>query len=552
MVSDLPFPPQRKPKKRDQVCCILLSKESIIDFKGYECISSSSLRSSDICLFVSKPQKQSCSKMAEAIRPEIWKPPRLVAGTGDIYQTSISKSHEREENSLNGKIGNQLDYRKVVSKTNKLGSNVFRSIEWTADGTSLVAITEDNFIRTFIAPPDLLTSSAPHHLLPYSITPTPTTPFTTSLYPFFTLSDPSTTQLLTSTHSQPIHLRNLLYPHITASYPLIHLTTEKYLTPHSLLWTTTGTHFLAGTDSQIHLFDVTRYNSGPLETFTTGKKRKSNKSNPKTRVPTFFSSSTIQSSSDLDNANTRSIISALSLHQQTNTLAAGTFSRRVLLYSSPYQDGVLTNVINLNSTKTHSRFKNFPGSIRGNGITNISFTENGNHLVVAERRSNVVFIYDLRYPAEVWSVLVGRNAGTNQKLGVSYCSSYGTGDKRVSGVVVAGGIDGIVRIWNPFEGCKGEEEEEEYLKPKEKFVAARDPVTAVAVHPCGEVLATSSGQRKSVNLQDETESEFDSGSEDEKEDEEGGEKREAEEEVGGSVKLSDDGVWDNGVRVWAL
>ncbi|KAF3291420.1 hypothetical protein TWF970_000633 [Orbilia oligospora] len=89
--------------------------------------------------------------MAEAIRPEIWKPPRLVAGTGDIYQTGISESHEREGNALNGKIGNQLDYRKVVGKTNKLGSNVFRSIEWTTDGTSLVAITEDNFIRTFIA-----------------------------------------------------------------------------------------------------------------------------------------------------------------------------------------------------------------------------------------------------------------------------------------------------------------------------------------------------------------------------------------------------------------
>lgn len=89
--------------------------------------------------------------MSETAPPEIWKPPRLVAGTGDIYQTSISKSHEREENALNGKFGNQLDYRSVVSKTDKAGSNVFRSVEWTADGTSLVAVTEDNFIRTFIA-----------------------------------------------------------------------------------------------------------------------------------------------------------------------------------------------------------------------------------------------------------------------------------------------------------------------------------------------------------------------------------------------------------------
>ncbi|KAK6356144.1 hypothetical protein TWF718_000516 [Orbilia javanica] len=507
--------------------------------------------------------------MAETIRTEVWKPPRLVAGTGDIYQTGICQSHEREENALKGAFGNQLDYRKVVGKTNKATSNVFRSVEWTADGTSLIAVTEDNFIRTFIAPPDLLTSYNPHILLPYSITPTPTTPFTTALYPFFTLSDPSTTQLLTSIHSQPIHLRNLLYPHITASYPLIHPTTEKYLTPHSLLWTSTATHFLAGTDSQIHLFDVSRYNSGPLETFTTGKKRKPGKN--KKGISNFFSSSTLQSAST-DDANTRSIISALSIHHQHNFLAAGTFSRRILLYSSPYQDGVLTNVINLNSNKTHPQFRNFPGNIKGNGITDISFTDNGNHLIVAERRSNVVYIYDLRYPGEVWSVLMGRRADTNQKLGVAYCSSYGAGENRMENVVVAGGTDGVVRVWTPFEGSIVEEEEGGHLKPVEKFVAARDPVTAVAVHPYGGVLATSSGQRKNINLREETDSESEEEEQSSKEGEEQNKeiteavkkKRtsgvESELNTGGSEpgvgfnadKIADDGVWDNGVRVWAL
>lgn len=135
-------------------------------------------------------------------------------------------------------------------------------------------------------------------------------------------------------------------------------------------------------------------------------------------------------------------------------------------------------------------------------------------------------------------------------------------------VVVAGGTDGVVRVWTPFESYK--EEEEGYLTPNRKFVAARDPVTAVAVHPCGEVLATGSGQRKAVNLQEETESE----SESEEEEEEEEEKKEAVEErkrswasgvesefdagdpeedmVGAAAKLTGDGVWDNGVRVWVL
>ncbi|KAK6531095.1 hypothetical protein TWF281_007920 [Arthrobotrys megalospora] len=491
--------------------------------------------------------------MDEATPSEPWKPPRLVAGTGNIYQTGIATSHEREEKALGGSIGNKLDYRKVVTKTDKAGSNVFRSVEWTADGTSLVAVTEDNCIRTFIAPPDLLTSPSPHFLLPYSITPTPTTPFCTSLYPFFTLSDPSTTQILTSLHSQPIHLRNLLYPHITASYPLIHPTTEKYLTPYSLLWNTTGTHFLAGTDSQIHLFDVSRYNSGPLETFSTGKKRKPQKSRV---IPNTFSSSTIQSSTSSDDTNTRSIISSLTLHHGNNVLAAGTYSRRVLIYSSPYQDGSLTNVINLNAMKKVSR--NFPGNRRGNGVTSLGFMgEDGNFLVVAERMSNVVFLYDLRYPVDAYAVLVGRRADTNQKLGVGYCASYGSGEGRLRDVVVAGGTDGVVRVWAPFESST--EGEEGYLKPKEKFVAARDPVTAVAVHPYGEVIATSSGQRKEVKVEEEA------GSDESEEEEVEVRKRSwasdveselnaggSDEEVGDVSGLAGDGVWDNGVRVWAL
>ncbi|KAK6499885.1 hypothetical protein TWF481_010242 [Arthrobotrys musiformis] len=468
--------------------------------------------------------------------PEIWKPPRLVAGTGNIYQTGISKSHEREENALNGVIGNQLPYRNVVSRTEKEGSNVFRSVEWTADGTSLVAVTEDNCIRTFIAPPDLL-STPHHHLLPYSITPTPTTPFTTSLYPFFSLQDASTTQLLTSLHSQPIHLRNLLYPHITSSYPLIHPTTEKYLTPNSLLWTLPATHFLAGTDSQIHLFDISRYNSPPLETFTTGKKRKPQ------RTPTF-SSSTLQSAGD---TNTRSIISSLALHQN-NILAAGTYSRRVLLYSSPYQDGVLTNVINLNTS-----LKNFPKNGRGNGVSDICFAEN--HVVVAERRSNVIYTYDLRFPSNPYKILVGRDAGTNQKLSVKYSSSYGSGRNILYNVIIAGGTDGIVRIWTPFGTA--EEEEEGYTHPAEKFVAARDPITTTAIHPCGEVLATSSGERKDITSFSSS-SDSSSSDSDEDEDEETPRKRswasdvESELNAPSSFIDTDDGVWDNGIRVWAL
>ncbi|EPS43356.1 hypothetical protein H072_2624 [Dactylellina haptotyla CBS 200.50] len=450
--------------------------------------------------------------------------PRLVASTGDIYQTAITESHAREEAALNGSIGNGLNYRTIIGpKSNQPNSNIFRSAEWTSDGTTLVAVTEDNCVRTFIVPPDLLTSPDPQTLLPYSISPLPTTPYCISPYPFFSLSDPSTTLFLTSLHSQPIHLRSLLYPHIAATYPLIHPTTEKYLVPNSLTWTPTGTHFLAGTDSQIHLFDVSRVNSGPMETFTTGKKRKSKSST----TPTFSSSSVDFRNGS--NSSVRSIISTLAIHPVTNNLAAGTYSRRVLLYSSPYQDGELYSVINLNSLP--DRFKS---TARGNGITSISFADGlGNRIIIAERKSEVVYCYDLRYTSEPWAVLTGRKAATNQKLGVSFAPVYG--DR--TNVVLAGGTDGIVNIWEPFasSGSVGDGGESNiFIKPVDSFSAANDPVTSVAVHASGAVVATSSGERKSLKSgHPETQ---DSGTD---EDDDKGD-------------TPEDSLWDNGVRVWTV
>ncbi|KAK6544705.1 hypothetical protein TWF694_001391 [Orbilia ellipsospora] len=446
--------------------------------------------------------------------------PRLVASTGDIYQTSITESHIREEVALNGIIGNGLNYRDTIGpKANRPNSNVFRSVEWTPDGSSLIAVTEDNCIRTFIAPPTLLTSPTPNQLTPYSISPLPSTPYTTSLYPFFHLQNPSTALLLTSLHSQPIHLRSLLYPHIAATYPLIHPTTEKYLVPNSLSWTTGGTHFLAGTDSEIHLFDISRYNSGPLATYPTGKKRKR-------FTPSIMHSNNTTSRTE----NVRSLISTLAVHNPTDVMAAGTYSRRIMLYSSPYQDGELISIINLNSL-THPSSPSTPGretkalKEKGNGVTSLSFDRSGNFIIVVERKSNVVYVFDVRGSMDTpWAILSGRNAMTNQKLGVAYASSFGgeVGEGRVD-VVVAGGTDGVVRVWEPWRGST---EEDGMVSPVESFGVAGDPVTSVSVHCSGSVLATSSGERKRLGGGID-----DSGDDDE---------------------VIGDEVWDNGVSAWAV
>ncbi|EWC45438.1 hypothetical protein DRE_00837 [Drechslerella stenobrocha 248] len=458
--------------------------------------------------------------------------PRLVASTGDIYQASITESQAREEAALNGAAGNGVDYRSSVkSKTNRPSSNVFRSVEWIADGTTLLAVSEDNCVRTFIAPPDLLTSPTVHPLLPYSISPLPSTPYCISPYPFASLSNPSAAVFLTSLHSHPIQLRSLLYPHITGTYPLIHTETEKYLIPYSLAWTPYGTHFLAGTDSQIHLFDVSRANQGPIETYTTGKKRK--KSSSANRQP--------------DESNVRGIVSSLAIHPETHALAAGTYSRRVLLYSSPWQDAELLASINLNNTaaalpslrkaglsnSNSASHTDVRDAAKGGGVTSLSFTTSGMHLLIAERKSGVLHIYDLRDMTQPYALLTGREALNNQKIGASIGLFADSPD-----MVVSGGNDGIVRAWEPFASaaCDTQRESEGGIFANLKeWRAAEDPVTAAAVHPSGSVVATSSGQRKRSSLSS-------AGSDRESD--------ESNDDSDGDGVSS--GVWDNAIRIWAL
>src|SRR6516165_6215478 len=114
-------------------------------------------------------------------------------------------------------------------------------------------------------PTDLLDSeSQPHTLKSYSTITSAEPVYAISIYPFFNLQDPSTTVLLSTPRDHPIRLTSLLYPTTLATYPLILPATEAYVTPHSILWTSTGTNFLTGSDSVISIFDVSRVGEGPV------------------------------------------------------------------------------------------------------------------------------------------------------------------------------------------------------------------------------------------------------------------------------------------------
>ncbi|KAH8596142.1 WD40-repeat-containing domain protein [Bisporella sp. PMI_857] len=388
------------------------------------------------------------------------KTPKLAASTDDTYNCTIIESKSRERNLLSTDI--QLPARESPVLDDENESNYFKSATWSADGTSLLTSSADNTIRTFIIPPDLLSSPAPLSLTPYTSHHLPTSINCLAPSPYFTLQDPPTTLYLSTPTDLPIRLSNALSPteKPVATYNLISPTTEAYLTPSSLLWSFPGSTFLAGTDCLIAAFDISRPFEGPV-----------------VRLPTIPSK---RHKIKGGGVGMRGLVSALSLSPSASgvpdaedahsMLAAGTWTRSVGLYDMAGLGGTI-------ATWT------LPSSITGSGITQTLWSPCGTYLLIVERKSDSILVYDVRNTGKMVCWLEGRGAGTNQRLGVDVFSTDAGAE------VWAGGMDGVVRIWQSVGHQEGA------MERSWEWMAHDDPVTSTIVHSSGTVVATCSGQR---------------------------------------------------------
>ena len=295
----------------------------------------------------------------------------------------------------------------------------------SADGTSLLTSSEDDTIRTFVLPPNLLEeSSAPLTLNPYTIHTHPTSINCLAPYPRFNLSEPTTTVYLSTPSDLPIRLTNSLSSSSTpiCTYNLISPTTEAYQTPSSLLWAPSGTHFLAGTDCLIALFDVSRNGEGPTM-----------------RMPTIPSKRHKMKGGGVG---MRGIISALSVQSEDGMLAAGTWTRWVGLYDTAGVGGTVATWSIAEAADDHA-------GIDGTGITQTLWSPCGRYLYVVERKSRGVLVYDVRVMGKLAAWLEGREADTNKRLGVDVFDGQ-------EGVEIwAGGTDGVVRVWEGVGKTEG-------------------------------------------------------------------------------------------------
>ena len=222
--------------------------------------------------------------------------------------------------------------------------------------------------------------------------------------------------ILSTASEHPVRLSSALTGDRVASYPLISPTTEAYIKPQSILFTSNGSQFLAGSNSMISMFDLSRPGEEAFSSFKTGPKNsKSAWPNPTTSL--------------------RGLVSALAIDSQYNVLAAGTLSRQIGLYDSAGQ-GDCIGVFSVAGTEADQ-------FIGGSGITQVFWSRCGRYLHIAERKSDGTLIYDIRNTGQLLSWTTGRKAMTNQRMKVELAAAQGTSNENIW----AGGTDGNIRYW---------------------------------------------------------------------------------------------------------
>ncbi|KAH6895725.1 WD40-repeat-containing domain protein [Thelonectria olida] len=358
----------------------------------------------------------------------------------------------------------------------------YTSAQWTPDGTSLLVSSSLNKISTFVLPDDLLdpSTSRPRHLAPQSSISLPEPTQTIAAAPYFSLAEPSSQTVLVGCRDHPLHLYHLFpqdgAPNVPlATYKLIRRETEEYITPSSLLWEHTGTHFLCGSTNRIDYFDMTRHGSdGPLLT-----------------IPTIPSKRHIAKGNGVGMKGNVSTLAASPMDANGGSIvAAGTWTRWVGLYDIHRTDKTVANFTIANTEGIDGA-----ADVAGQGIVQVCWSPCGRYLVVNERQSKSLLVYDIRGSGRLLSVLGSRNATTQQKLTLDVFPGASSSDTSFF-EVWAGSRDGSVDVWEGVGSQFG------VVEPSWDWKAHNSPVGSTIVHSSGSVAATCSGGWGAATVRD--------------------------------------------------
>ncbi|KAL1303731.1 hypothetical protein AAFC00_007076 [Neodothiora populina] len=419
--------------------------------------------------------------------------PHCIASTGKTFCTSVAGCNPHREELFSPYPGLRQD---------GLQSNCFRSAQISADGSTIVTYSEDQAYRSFILPPTLLDLSPAPHPLPAYSTSTYATSHAFALYPYFDLSQPSSTLALVSQQSLPIRLTNILdFGFTVSTYSWVNEQTEAFVSPASFAFTNDATHFVAGTNNALAIFDLQRNGEGPVE---------EHKSRRSARARKMFGVSHVEISG---------IINALAIDPSSEILAAGSTNRQIALFEGQGRGACAASF----ELREHGEKES---GVVGNGVSQIKWSGDGRYLFVAERQSDALLIYDVRVTGKRMAWLQGRKAKTPQRLGFDLADTPGQGVD-----LWAGGTDGIFREWKNVTSREGP------VEPDGAFRASSDTISSVLLHPTAHLLVTTSGQRlppEDLLPLDDSDTETDSAGHP------------------SSATMSETGRLDNTLNVWAM
>ncbi|KAI1143272.1 hypothetical protein F5Y05DRAFT_147901 [Hypoxylon sp. FL0543] len=376
----------------------------------------------------------------------------LVASTGDItlQNKSISPSSSSDDEGDNGLRG------------------YFETAQWTADGTTILTYSSSNLISGYIVPENLLspTATRPLKLTPQATIQLPEPSNVLVGAPYFQLTEPWTQQLLVSSQDHPIQLYYLTSstsPHPASCYPLTKVRSETILSATSLVWPYPGTHFIAGSRNLLAKFDISRTGEEPI-----------------LRVKTIPSERHLSKGGGVGMRGTISTLAAQPPDaDHASLVAAGTWTRWVGLYDFVGSGGTCAATWSIALASTEE------ARIGGDGVIQTIWSPCGRYLLVSERKSTGILVYDVRVTGKLLGWLSGREALGNQRIS---CDVF-PGQEGSGGFEVwSGTSDGTVKVWEGVGSREGAH------SPAWSWGAAqRSTVGSTCVHRSGTVVATCSG-----------------------------------------------------------
>lgn len=352
-------------------------------------------------------------------------PPCLLGSTNDTY------SHCNIVDSwANEKLLQVASVPRTTTHTNQ-----FKTCQWTPDGSSLIASNQDQCVRTFVPPPNLLSSEetevselAP----PYSRIAFPHAAVSSlAIHPRFEIGQYFGAYICVSTSDHPLQLFNVhdfvsgstvnqdqvaSHPKATASYPLINPDTEAMTGTLALSFGgLEGSTILAGTTRQrgkVCIYDVARPGEMCIASVELGYK-------------------------------SRPIVSTIAPQQNwddTMTAVAG-------FYNSVY----LGALYDFRTDELAIPIEKYDACGVQKGVTQMLWSSNGRCLFVVERQSSEILVLDARMAFKPLASLKNYHGNTNQRLFATTLLNYKDG----LNYLCTGSTDGSVYMYDEIDAVLG-------------------------------------------------------------------------------------------------